>query len=493
MSASQFTATPFIAERSEATPGLWNNIFSIISKNVDQLNSDLSQLGGLQSVGTSQVVGGFSTNTLRSNSGNTVNLLPFSSSLIARSYDSGGALFNVVAFGADPSGVADSTTAIQSAINAGIPTNGAVIYVPPGTYNVSTLSLYRNMTLRGAGGGRSLGNTTPTLFAQTSSASTTMLLLADINGTGTVVEDIGLFSGRANNFGGVKIAGMEACQLRRVSVSGMTGFTIQVIGGANTNFAAITDCALTMTSNGTVIDVWSNSTLGMDSSPVMTGCFVTTNGMGTAWISINSTGGGIAPDSPMFTNNRFISGSSVSALIATMVNARFVANRFETTGTAGVMVVRLSPPTGNQPCGFFLSNTYPAPSGLTWVDSLLTASPRMFEAETSSAPMGTFGVRTVSGFSAGPSLAFASEASLGFYRSGVSTLALSYGTLNLQQSRTVSMRTLAASAITVSAAGTNTLADECGFVIGGASGASFWINSAGTTWIFNSAASAKNA
>lgn len=96
------------------------------------------------------------------------------------------------------------------------------------------------------------------------------------------------------------------------------------------------------------------------------------------------------------------------------------------------------------------------------------------------------------GIATNPSFAILSETSLGFYRSGVSTLALSYGTFNLAtQAVRLSMRTIAASALTASAANTNVAVDEAVFTIQ-ASGASFAINSGGTTWIFNSSASAKN-
>src|SRR5262249_11148523 len=43
---------------------------------------------------------------------------------------------NVVTYGADPSGAADSTSAIQNAINA-LPDTGGVVYLPAGTYQVS--------------------------------------------------------------------------------------------------------------------------------------------------------------------------------------------------------------------------------------------------------------------------------------------------------------------------------------------------------------------
>jgi hypothetical protein len=39
---SSFTGLPTIPENSEATPGLWNARYSILSQNLDQINSDLS-------------------------------------------------------------------------------------------------------------------------------------------------------------------------------------------------------------------------------------------------------------------------------------------------------------------------------------------------------------------------------------------------------------------------------------------------------------------
>lgn len=63
--------------------------------------------------------------------------------------------------------------------------------------------------------------------------------------------------------------------------------------------------------------------------------------------------------------------------------------------------------------------------------------------------------------------------------------------ISLNRNRLLSMRTLAASAVTVSAANTNVTADEILLTIGGASGASLCIHSGGTVYVFNSALSAK--
>lgn len=92
-----------------------------------------------------------------------------------------------------------------------------------------------------------------------------------------------------------------------------------------------------------------------------------------------------------------------------------------------------------------------------------------------------------------PSLNYgSSESSLGWYRPGQATVALSRGTLDLAPNAVrLSMRTLAASAITASAVQASVQPNEVVFTIGGASGASLGIMSGGTFYFFNSAGSAK--
>jgi hypothetical protein len=60
--------------------------------------------------------------------------------------------FNVIDFGADPTGASNTSAAIQAAINAASPTNG-VVFFPAGTYLVGT-TLTASGTLRMIGSGR---------------------------------------------------------------------------------------------------------------------------------------------------------------------------------------------------------------------------------------------------------------------------------------------------------------------------------------------------
>jgi hypothetical protein len=57
---------------------------------------------------------------------------------------------SVLSYGADPTGLTDSTTAIQNAINAGS-TEGKTVYIPPGNYLVTAHLIVNNVTLTGAG------------------------------------------------------------------------------------------------------------------------------------------------------------------------------------------------------------------------------------------------------------------------------------------------------------------------------------------------------
>lgn len=66
--------------------------------------------------------------------------------------------YNVVNYGADPGGSKDSTTAVQSAINAAATAGGGIVYFPPGQYIVAGAHSASNITLRGAGAASILKN-----------------------------------------------------------------------------------------------------------------------------------------------------------------------------------------------------------------------------------------------------------------------------------------------------------------------------------------------
>lgn len=82
--------------------------------------------------------------------------------------------YNIVTmYGADPTGTADSTTAIQSAINAANTAGGGVVYVPAGTYKISSaLTISDHVCIKGDSRNNSLirqSSTTADAFSWTGS------------------------------------------------------------------------------------------------------------------------------------------------------------------------------------------------------------------------------------------------------------------------------------------------------------------------------------
>lgn len=77
--------------------------------------------------------------------------------------------FNVVTYGADPTGVKDSTAAITAAIAAAQAAGGGIVYFPQGTYLVSsTITIPANgISLMGAGPGAVKIQSAPTVIAPT--------------------------------------------------------------------------------------------------------------------------------------------------------------------------------------------------------------------------------------------------------------------------------------------------------------------------------------
>ena len=135
MPGSTLTGVPEIAENSAATPGLWNTIFGIISRNVSQLNSDASDnLRGWDNgsfhtllTTTSRI----STNTLGASSGNTIDVL--SNISIGANYvwgrrvESLTSIYNAAAFGSTSSSV---ESRIQHAISQATTDGIARVSIP---------------------------------------------------------------------------------------------------------------------------------------------------------------------------------------------------------------------------------------------------------------------------------------------------------------------------------------------------------------------------
>ena len=88
-------------------------------------------------------------------------------------------------YGADPTGVADSTPAIQAAIDAAIAAGRGLVYIPTGTYNIATPIVYNASYICLQGDGPSLS------------------ILSGTNGQDSVINATGLF----NSIKGISIVG----------------------------------------------------------------------------------------------------------------------------------------------------------------------------------------------------------------------------------------------------------------------------------------------
>ncbi len=108
----------------------------------------------------------------------------------------GDLVYNAVDFGADASGVADSTSAFQAALDV-CSGRGGIVFAPAGTYLLGALTQYSSTILRGTGIG--------TLFKLKDGANTVMISTRDTIGAPTtfphdhIIEDISFDLNRANN------------------------------------------------------------------------------------------------------------------------------------------------------------------------------------------------------------------------------------------------------------------------------------------------------
>lgn len=140
MPASLITAFTPIAENSEATPGLFNTRLQQLQDNIVSSYSLLAPV---------------SSNTWQPESGRTVWSLA-STYAIVRSIDSGGAAYDIRAFGAVADGTTDNAGAVYTAVlmaNATANGRGGVVFVPSGSFGVaSPVTLLSNVMLVGAPG-----------------------------------------------------------------------------------------------------------------------------------------------------------------------------------------------------------------------------------------------------------------------------------------------------------------------------------------------------
>ena len=139
------------------------------------------------------------------------------------------------ASGADPTGVADSTAAIQAALTAGA---GRVVIIPPGTFTISAaLVVTAGTTILG------FGNGTSVIQLKASTAVTSMLTVSAVGFNYSVtISDIQLNGNKANSATatqGLYMFAPSDCIIQRVRIVNVSGHAI-TLDGSNTYLGTAT-------------------------------------------------------------------------------------------------------------------------------------------------------------------------------------------------------------------------------------------------------------
>lgn len=156
--------------------------------------------------------------------------------------------YNVKDHGALGNGSTDDTAAIQATINLAS-ANGGIVFLPPGTYNISaSLTLTSNVVFTGAGQGATTIQQNSTTSAAITGADLTAVRIQDmrINGpasgtgigirltlsTATSVLNLSVVDVLVSSFGsdGINVAVPLACRFNRVTVRNCGGYGFNLVG-----------------------------------------------------------------------------------------------------------------------------------------------------------------------------------------------------------------------------------------------------------------------
>lgn len=443
------TFTP-IPENSAATPGLWNSRFQ-------DLQSQITATG----------------------------------SWFSSAYSVAAGYLNVVDFGADPTNTSDSWAAIEAAdlaASSGVYSNTAGLFFPPGNYRVNQTLTYRGVPWRGAGPSASVLDCRSSTTGVNAVGSTTTRPVMEITGMG--------FSGANSGNSAIGLAlGWNQRSMRAMDNVLVANFGSDGIAFADQNWimdfrgVRLINCGNRKTGGGAGLSALTSATnlLGLN---FIDCCIESCGTLGSG------NGGGVHFRAQTLLDGiNFIGGTfedNFGAAEIKIVGGRgisFHGSYFEGTSSSVA-----SDGLVFDGCSVGLFGTFHTGSS----DNTMKAVRFL-----NGCVAGVYGSRMEPNYKGG---AISVEGTSRVIASGLSrsngTISVAstaqfvnfgdeaYG-LNLGQQRLISVRTLAASALTVSAASTNLRADEVVFTIGGASGASLAIHSGGTVYIFNSALSAK--
>ncbi len=301
---------------------------------------------------TTPSTGAFTTLSA-STSNPSLNYLATGTGAVARSYASKfGDIVSVTDFGADPTGTADSTTAINNAIAAVTPLGGTV-YLPGGTYKISSAIVLPNtnasVNFIGAGLGTKIVNSTGTSFDMITWANP---------GSGNMIQTyaiVGNFqisqSGAVGSGAEINTQYASSLTLKDILLAGLatTGDGIKIVGNGSiaSHDIHISGITGTSTTGNAVIHMTSTTNDIKVSNIIFEGQFLVKygflldNGLGTVQIqdvhisnfatNVFSSGTNTGPI--QCTNCLFDSASNDNTVLNGTTNSAFVNSRFMVAGS----------------------------------------------------------------------------------------------------------------------------------------------------------------
>lgn len=141
----------------------------------------------------------------------------------------------VTGYGADPTGAADSTAAIQNALNS----SSSVIYLPAGTYTISsplTMSLQNNFLLGAGLGSTNKTGTTSLVMSGGFSGIAAVIITA----TGCQVQSLCIFGNSTTTTSnpianGISLTGAKFCNFMNLFMQYINGWAIESVATATPN------------------------------------------------------------------------------------------------------------------------------------------------------------------------------------------------------------------------------------------------------------------
>lgn len=161
-----------------------------------------------------------------------------------------GAVYNVLDFGADPTGTDDSTAAINAAIVSANAAGGGAVYFPSGLYVIGTttyVTLLSNVSLIGDGPSSKIK------LANSSPVSAALSAITAVSRTNISIKNLYFDGNRANQIGLVGLVRIDACSYIEVTGNTMVNCNNVCVYFVNGSSDIICNDNIMIDSNGTNI------------------------------------------------------------------------------------------------------------------------------------------------------------------------------------------------------------------------------------------------